>query len=109
MNRNVCSLPQLEDKDSLLGLHWLNTIPLNWHSIFKVDSSKPKEGLAKLVAQHEDIFNEALSTVNASLNRTATLFLKPDNKPQICPPFALKLHVKQEIQRLVYNNTLEKG
>ena len=98
-------------RQSLIGLDWLNVIPLDLNNIFDTPSVPVQQlhSIQSLTTEFADVFNDQIGTVR---NIKASLSLKPEATPKFCPPraipFAIKPLVEQEIHRLEANNTWEK-
>ena len=95
---------------SLLGRNWLEDIRLDWQHIASVVAAqKPFAKLDTLLEKYTEVFSEALGTIKPF---QAKLFLKEGAKPKFCRsrpvPYAMKVAVEQELDRLENVGVLEK-
>ena len=102
-----CTLPLLVIKGngpSLLGRDWLKHFELDWKAIY----TPQRETLEVVLAQHKDVFQESLGTLNGY---SAKIHVDASAKPKFFKartiPYAYKLKVEEELDRLVKLGIIE--
>ncbi|GFQ86530.1 uncharacterized protein K02A2.6 [Trichonephila clavata] len=89
-----------ENLDTILGWEWLYKIHLDWPAI-KAIRAIAEQNLNNLLREYKVIFDDKLGEIS---NYKAKLKLRPGVKPIFCRvrtvPFALKVRVENEIDRL---------
>ena len=89
---------------SLLGRDWLKHLELDWKAIYTLQ----RETLEVVLAQHKDVFQEGLGTLNGY---SAKIHVDASAKPKFFKartiPYAYKLKVEEELDRLVKLGIIE--
>lgn len=93
----------------LLGRNWLETIKLNWNSIFHTDTTDVTPGLQRIMAAYNNVFNDNAGQLR---NHVQHIFLRENATPIFKkarhPPYALRPKIESELTRLVNNDIIEK-
>ena len=92
---------------SLLGRDWLQHLCLDWPSICQVQSVE-QTAVNSVLDRHKNVFREELGTLQGF---EAKIYVDPTAKPVFCKarsvPYAMKVKVEEELERLVKQGILE--
>ena len=92
---------------SLLGRDWLQHLCLDWPSICHVQSVE-QTAVNSILDRHKNVFREELGTLQGF---EAKIYVDPTAKPVLCKacsvPYAMKVKVEEELERLVKQGILE--
>ena len=92
---------------SLLGRDWLQYFCLDWPSICQVQSVE-QTAVNSILDRHKNVFHEELGTLQGF---EAKIYIDPTAKPVFCKarsvPYAMKVKVEEELERLVRQGILE--
>ena len=83
---------------SLLGRNWLQKLKLDWQEIWRI---QPGKTLKQIPDRHKAVFKDELGELKGS---QAKIYVNPEAQPHFHKarpvPFALKIKVEQELERL---------
>ena len=89
---------------NLMGRNWLENICLNWASLKRLG----KPNLEEVLDKYDDLFTDDLGKLNGV---TAKIYVDPTTKPIFCKdrsvPYTMKPKIKQELERLERQGTIE--
>ena len=92
---------------SLLGRDWLHHIRLDWFQFHKVDAEQNTR-LEQILSKHAALFEPGLGKIAGT---KAKFYLEKAAKPKFCRarqvPFAIRMKVEKEIDRLVADGVME--
>ena len=87
---------------SLLGRDWLQTLRLNWSTIFSIKNDR----LSSLLDQYSDVFTKELGPLKGF---KAKLFIDSHTRPIFCKarpvPYRIRPQVDSQIDKLLSQNT----
>ena len=91
---------------NLFGRYWSRVIKMNWALIFQINECHPCSELKEVLETHKEVFTEELGTLEGT---TAKIYANQDAQPKFVKarpvPFAMKIPLEQELERLQREGT----